>query len=503
MKKISSLIVCLTVLTIGTAFALDLPDALKIPGLTVTGDVRTGLRVDGGTIDNKGENDVFGSGPAGAQDPAVYAHSDDLDDGTPFRAQLQLVWERDKLGVKTRFRYRPDGAGKITSTIDPGGFETTAASELPGTVDQRLALLNATVNKAFVYGKLLDDKVRVSAGKGLDEAWALFYSSFANAAGSGNTGGFDGKDGVKIEVKPIPGLNLGAFYGTGNLFGKAYKPGSEGPFIDWSENDRRLAVGAKYTSKLFSVVAATTHNFVEPDVGVNSYDGRYAINAAGNIDGPIPGTSNLLVGLRVNPIEPLQIDLSFAAVNLGSKTVKAAFGDGEDMPNTYKKGDFNPYWAAWLKFKAAYAVNDKLGVALDIYDISFADSYYYDETFTGSSGSIDDYEGSGLGNLFPITISPSATYALTDDITAGVALGYNINSGGSDQFGFGFKPSAEFSLGSGATFVVWDELTFWAQSNDDVDFLLKHPSLLDNHQGGNKGASGTTNTLQFDFVWTF
>ena len=93
MKKISSFLVCLALLSAGAAFALDLPDALKIPGLTVTGDVRTGLRVDGGTYDKFGENDVFGSGKAaGAQVPKVYAYSDDLGDGKPFRAQLQLVW---------------------------------------------------------------------------------------------------------------------------------------------------------------------------------------------------------------------------------------------------------------------------------------------------------------------------------------------------------------------------------------------------------------------------
>jgi hypothetical protein len=467
---------------------LDLPDALKIPGLTVTGDVRTGLRVDGATADKFGEEvegsggfipfNPYGSRSAGAQDPVVYAHSDDLDDGTPFRAQLQLVWERENLGVKTRFRYRPDGSTNIAGQ---------------GNLNGNLTQLNNTVNKAFVYGKLLDDKVRVTAGKTLDEAWSLFYSNF------NTTGGFDGKDGVKIEVKPIPGLNLGAFYGTGDLFNNASKNSTRN---DWVA-DRRLAVGAKYTSKLFSVVAATMHNFVEPDLGVNAYRSDSAgtmslyTDLEGNIDNPIPNTSNLLVGLRVNPIEPLQIDLSFMAVNLGSKTVKTAYNDGEEITGLYKKGDFNPFWRAWLKFKAAYAVNDKLGVALDIYDISFADSVYYDVA------DADTAEDKGLGHLFPITISPSATYAITDDITAGVALGFKINSGGSDQFGFGFKPSAEFSLGSGATFVVWDELTFWGKSNDDVDFFGKHPSIQYDHQGGNGGASGTTNSLQFDFVWTF
>ena len=501
MKKISSLIVCLVLLAVGTAFALDLPDALKIPGLTVTGDVRTGLRVDGGTFDDFGENGVFADGDeTGAQTPTVYAYSDDLDDGTPFRAQLQLVWERDNLGVKTRFRYRPDGATEYTVMGDHDNNDATP-DEAVGkfsqdrTLNQTLANLNNTVNKAFVYANILDKKVKVTVGKGTDDAWGLFYSNFQT------TTGLAGKDGVAIEVKPIDGLNVGAFYGTGNLFAKAF---TNGDFSDNSEADRRFTVGAKYESDFFSIVAATGHNFVnffeeESDIYAdttalkNVYDNGTPYGAA--LDSLIANTSNLLVGLQVKPIDPLQIDLSFAAVNLGAKTVKGAFNGGEDITDFYKKGDFNPWWKAWLKFKAAYDVNDQLGIALGISDIEFADAWY-----TDVAGDDDD-EKNGLGYLFPITISPSASYAINDELTAGVELNFKINNGGSDQFGFGFKPSAEFSLGSGATFVVWDEITFWAQSDDSEDFLKKHPGIF--KQGGNQGASGTTNSLQFDFVWSF
>ncbi|MDR2445428.1 MAG: hypothetical protein LBD44_05790 [Spirochaetaceae bacterium] len=476
MKKISSLVVCLVLLSAGLAFALDLPDALKIPGLTVTGDVRTGLLVDGSTVDDVGEGGIFADGRStGAQTPSVYAFSDDIGDGTSFRAQLQLVWERDNLGVKTRFRYRPDKAD--------------------GALNNKLSGLNNTVNKAFVYANILDSKVKVSVGKGTDEAWGLFYSNFQN-----NTG-FDGNDGVKIEVKPIDGLNLGAHYGTKDLFANAINDG--GAWNDQSNTeDRRFVVGAKYTSDLFSVVAATSHNVVNFWGEEEGYDQAWISQAGGELipygasfPNTIYNSSSLLVGLQVKPIDPLQIDLSFAAVNLGSKTVKGAYLGGEDSPGSYKKGDFNPFWKAWLKFKADFAVNDQLSVALGISDVEFADAWYT------TVADADDPEDEGLGYLFPITISPSAAYAINDDLTAGLELNLKINSGGSDQFGIGIKPSAEFSLGSGATFVVFDEITFWGKSNDDVDFLAKHPGIYE--QGGNKGASGTTNALQFDFVWTF
>jgi hypothetical protein len=462
MKKISSLIVCLALLAAGTAFALDLPDALKIPGLTVTGDVRTGLRVVGGTVDDYGklyDDNPQGAPETGALAPYVYAYSDDLDDGKPFRAQLQLVWERENLGVKTRFRYNPIKDGELGS---------------------KLVDLNNTVNKAFVYGWLLDKKVKVSVGKGTDEAWGLFYSSYAT------TTGFDGKDGVKVDVLPIDGLSLGAHYGTDDLFAKAV---NDGTFNDQKENYRRFVAGAKYTSDSFGIVASTVHNFVESDAyGTYSKD-----IPAEYVDKPLPNTSNVLFGLWVAPIEPLRIDLSVAAVNLGSKTKKALEADGEDMPGKFKKGDYSEYWFVLPKLKAEYAVNEQLGIALEIGDIAIADEYYYKDA------DATDAEDKGLGSLFPITITPSATYAINDDVTAGLGLNFKINVDGTDQFGIGFKPSAEFSLGSGAKFVVYDELTFYTKASDSEDFRKKHP----NFYGFSGGASGTENTLQFDFVWTF
>jgi hypothetical protein len=359
--------------------------------------------------------------------------------------------------------------------------------KVPGTLDATLANLNNTINKAFVYGWLLDKKVKVSVGKGTDEAWGLFYSNYAT------TTGFDGKDGVKVDVLPIEGLSLGVHYGTDDLFAKAV---NDGGFNDQGSMYRRFVAGVKYTADSFGVVASTVHNFVEYSYELKDDKGKdIFIKEDWNeyVDKPLPNTSNVLFGLWVAPIEPLRIDLSVAAVNLGSKTKKAVEND-KDMSNEYKKGDYNPYWFVLPKLKAEYTVNEQLGIGLEIGDILFADTYYTDVRDT-------DPEKSGMGGLIPIKIAPSATYAINDDVTAGLELGFNINSGGSDQFGIGVKPSAEFSLGSGATFVVWDELTFWLKSNDSADFIEKHTGIY--KAGGNGGASGTTNSLQFDFVWTF
>ena len=480
MKKISSLFVCFALLGAGAAFALDLPDAIKIPGLTVTGDVRTGLRVSGGTVDDYGKlyDGNPGDAPAtGAIDPSVYGYSDDLDDGKPFLAQLQLVWERDNLGVKTRFRYNPPASG--------------------GDLGSKLTELNNTVNKAFVYGWLLDKKVKVSAGKGTDGAWGLFYSNYAT------TGDFDGKDGIKFEVSPIAGLNLGVHYGSDNLFNKAE---NNGTVSDTNDDYRRFVVGAKYTADSFGVVASTVHNFFDREgdndgITGNEYAAKFLKkdNGTGDpyepaeyVDKPLPNTSNLLVGLWVAPIEPLRIDLSVAAVNLGAKTAKALNG-GNDTGG-YKDGDYSEYFYVLPKLKAEYAVSDAISAGLTIGDIVIGDAYHT------AVADADDPKDKGQGSLFPITINPYAAYAINDDIGVSLDLNFKINVGGSDQFGFGVKPGAEFSLGSDAKFVVYDELFFYTKVSDSEDYLKKHPSF----QGAaNDGASGTENTLQFDFVWTF
>jgi hypothetical protein len=484
MRKFLIMICGIAIISASAAFALELPDALQFPGLTVSGDVRTGLRVEGGTYDDFGEDGRYsqnGNLEAGAFDPDVYAYSDDIDDGTPFRAQLVLQWERENLGVKTRFRYKPNG-------------------DLGGRVDD----LNTTVNKAFAWGSILDNKVKVTLGKGLDAGYGLFYSNFSGGNASINITDFDGKDGVRLDVTPIEGLSIGAFYGSTDLFAKA-KGDNSGTSYDEGNADRRFVVGAKYVTDSFKIVASLYHNFYDWD---NPQDdgiygnywtaGYFSGDALDNLDKALPNTSNLLVGAQY-ATDALTIDLSMAFVNLGSMTYKKSvqFPEDEEMTNEYKKGDYNPYWIWAPKISAAYAIDDKLTVALALTDIRIGDLYYYKDA------DAENPEDKGAGNLFPITINPSAAYAINDDITASLDLNFKINADATDQFGFGVKPAAEFSLGSGATFVVYDEITFWTKSKDDAEFIAKHNAGPGYKDRAHNGVSGTSNTLQFDFVWTF
>jgi hypothetical protein len=512
MKKFLVLFVCAAALSAGSAFALDLPDAIKIPGLTVTGQVWTGLRVNGGTyVENEagGVGEKAKEGDNIATDPKVYAYSDAIDDGTPFRARLTLVWTRDNLGVKTQFQYVP-------ATPDAPEYGPFANGDLGG----KLRDLNNTINKAFVYAYLFDKKAKLSLGKGTDPAWTIPWSNI----GSGNDDAFDGGlNGVKLEVTPIDSLKVGAAYGTKNLFGKANTQLKDNPedesqeaqrhnYTDQDDDVRKFIVGAKYTTDNLKVTLALLANIW----GLENSDFsrfNYQSNETAfdrKINDPFKGTSNLLIGASFTPIAPLTINFAGAITGLGSKTVAKAWEDtdsntGDYPENTsYKDGKFNPYWIFMPKLNGEFAVNDALSVGLTISDWYFADEYYTkksDET---------EIKDRGQGLLFPITFNPYVAYKLNDNITTQLDLNLKINYNGSDRFGFGLKPSATFDLGSGATFVVYDEITFYGKSKgwDDEDFTNEHmaaagAALQSEEFFHNSPYGVTTNTLQFDFVWTF
>jgi hypothetical protein len=498
MKKFLVLFVSAAALAAGSAFALDLPDALKIPGLSVKAEVKTGLRVDGVTY-TKDDGDAPGhadgtskEGDSISIDPSVYALSDDVGDGVPFRADLILEWTQGNVGLKTTFRYQPNSK---EGNLSAG----------------QLAQLSNTVNTAFVYANLFDSKAKVTLGKDIGKGWTTPLK-----VGSDDTDGF-GLNGLRLEVKPIDGLNFGAAYGTGDLFNKAWVEKKTPQFTDKTkigENDqvRKFVVGAKYATDNFSATLALLANIWGVDN--TQFDG-HSEGITEAVATPKKGTSHLLIGAKFAPIEPLTINFTGAITGLGSKSPEKAHKDetDNDLPNAsdyYKEGKYNPYWAFLPKLEVAYAVNDALSAGLVVKDFYFADGYYLAES------KADDPKDEGLGLLFPITFNPYVAYAINDDITASLDLNLKINSGGSDRFGFGIKPKAEFSLGSGATFVVYDEITFYGASKaaDDKEWAEKHngaanaaltkPALDTKEPEKSVTPYGyTTNALQFDFVWKF
>jgi hypothetical protein len=481
MKKFLVLFVGLAILA-GSVCALDLPDALKIPGLVVTGTVRAGFRVSGGTVSDHDERGVDGD----VVDPVAYAYSDDPNNGAPFRAQLQLVWTRGNLGVKTRFRYQPGGESAALGSTTPFNVQSF-------------------INKAFVWGDVLDKKVRLTVGKEQDAAWGVFWS---NLSGS-DTDQYDGKDGAKIELKPIDGLNLGLFYGANGLFTGAYRTTNENgegiPAVT-SGLTPLLVAGAKYSTDTFGVTASLLHQFNFADTT------SYGLGIQ-DLSGALPNTSNLLVGIKLSPSAlPLTVNANLGLGNLGAKTEKKLNAnddvEGNETEGWYNDGDYNPYTFFYAKLNAEYGVNDAVAAGITISDIQVGSGYYYAVSDAGES------TDRGEGQFFPITLSPYVNYAINDNVEVGGELSFKINKGGSDQFGFGVTPSATFQLGSGASFNVYDELIFYTGSKyivdaDDADYRNAHRGLgqiKPNREYAvlqNGGAPGTENTFHIEFSWSF
>lgn len=507
MKKVLFLVLGLALLS-GGVFAADLPEGLKI-----SGSIKTGVQVSGSTID---DNDY--DADTGASDPIIKGYSDDLDNGEAFRTDLNIVYEKGDFGIKTRFRVRTGGDG-IGNWDNPFSYNQDLGSAKGG----------LEINKAFVYGNLFDKKVKFSIGHNTDEAWST--RSFSFDANSWNTG-FDGKDGIKFEVKPIDGLNVGFHLGS-------QKAGNSNVFDGFGNGyPNYFVVGAKYDQSLFGVTLAAKmnngirHEYVDgtadnispyrgdPTIGngtyeysvVNGVDSRPQFlanisnaNNFGDNKGYF-GTFNFLLSLAFKGTDdlPLYVGLDLVGTNVGAGKSTIYYKSGVNGTE-WKTEEWTPETFVLAALKAEFGVSDALKVGLKIKDMQFADTLYTKDASEDDQGNATG----GFGLFFPITFNPYAEYKLNDQLTCGFDLGFHVNQGGSSQFGFTVKPSATFDLGNGAKFVVYDEIGFYNKShrpwNEDDGKLnsgsRKHP--FDQNFAELGGSNGTKNTLQFDFVYSF
>jgi hypothetical protein len=107
---------------------------------------------------------------------------------------------------------------------------------------------------AFIWASALDNKVKISIGKLYDEI-LIMQNKVWKTEGFGDLFRFTDEDkfSARIEVKPLPGLNVGAqffFVDTGsvNVINSSLDDRSLGDTGAWKE----IGLGAMYTSKLFN-----------------------------------------------------------------------------------------------------------------------------------------------------------------------------------------------------------------------------------------------------------
>ncbi|GHU39565.1 hypothetical protein FACS1894190_04870 [Spirochaetia bacterium] len=535
MKKLLSFLLVSTVIAVGTMFALDLPDAVKIPGLSVSGDIHTGLRIDGEAVDqptgwtqagtapgSKSQKEDVGEWAAttGLRAPTINMYSDDVDNGTGFRAQLVVTYAPGPIGIQTRFRF------------DAGVNNLFAGGDW-----------NNILNRAVIWGDLFAKEdgsgslVRATLGKGMAGTWTSAWVFNTYGEGWDN---FDGIDGLKVEVKPIKGLNAGLSIGGKDMVKNLINTAGGGSNQTPPQAIHTLNIGAIYDHDLFKATLGFRYfTYYESNVTSKMQINRFdeSAYAAGN-------TANLFVSGQLKPSEslPLSVTLFLGFTGLGSTAgvwkdevignnntgEKYYAGDQGGAPGiAWKAGareGHNYYWAFLPRLDVNYTIAGKIKAGLKIDDWLIADGDYGVDIKTATDHNVTAKPENAYtyyGFAMPISIKPYVSYQITDALGAGLEFGFKINTYDYSKplinqlitpFAFSLKPGVEFTLSKGAKFVVYDEVTFFAKvAKADTEKYHYRGFGTADYTVDASGSQvpngdllgGVTNKLQFDFVWSF
>jgi hypothetical protein len=408
MKKI--LVVLLAILVTGGLFAQ----------ITFTGDVKTGLHITQSSDEYAADND-----------PKVDLWHDDA--GQRFYLEGKVDFD-DDFGVAFGFVGLPDA--------DINSHQVGNAVKY---------------DYARLYGEFLNDMLRITVGSTTGGVWG--------------TGGrldttFDDLKGIKLEVKPIAGLDIG--------FQLRTEPAGDMTVEQWL---KETVIGAKYDSDLFSAVVAfgLDSDYSGGWYGKNDYD--TPIDATDPDDKGDEGKQmRVLLGVDVKVVPNLEAKLQawikglgdldkrgVAAIgqNLGyqiTPALKAGAGFTEKLNlrgDDYKNEDLSTF-----RFEAEPYVNYKLSdlITLDL-NIPFA------------MGWTDSDPGTPKDPLNPTPAEYQSARNALD-------LSYQI----------GVKPAATFTLNTHASINTYYK--FQIAQYKDVPDGMKDDAVIDH-------------TVQVSFAWTF
>lgn len=387
----------------------------KEQGLKFSGALKTGIQFQA-----TNEEDV---------DPSIKMHNDDADKETRF--DLNGAFTKDNYGVVFRLR-----TNSVISGVEP------------------------IVHQAYVWGDFLNEIINVKVGKIEDAAWNtdgdedFYYSTGA---------------GLRLEVKPIEGLNVGLFLNGPNgdsietAISNDPKNAVDG-FIFAKEFLLETSFGAKYENDAFYVAGGLRIDG-KADALDKDEDGfyDYFTRDAPEIDPTTPNPTNL-EGEDSNKGLGAYIGFGISAVPKLTAIVEARFNN---------LGDYNKYGWIWVNETLGYAITEQLEAGLVMHQRLFGDE------------AVEDYVDSANKPKAAspyLTFKPYVSYGLTDKWTVGLDVPVGIWPDIVD-YDFGVKPNVSYKLGDNASinaFYLFD----LEQKKDADDSLM-------------------TNTVQIDFIWTF
>jgi hypothetical protein len=353
------LVVLLAILVTGGLFAQ----------ITFTGDVKSGLRI---TQTDKDPDD---------KDAKVRLWHDDS--GQRFYLEGKVTFD-DNFGVAFGFIGKPDSATSVT------------------------------YDYARLYGEFLDDMVKITAGSSTGTVWGT--------EGRLDTG-FDSLKGVKLELKPVAGLDIG--------FQLRAEP-NEPSTMTVKQFFQETVFGAKYDSDLFRAVVA---------LGLDSdYSGGNDYDAADD-EGK---QTRALFGLQIKAVPNLSTNLHGTFLGLG---------------------DLDKYGVATIAQNIGYKVTPEFEVG---------------SGFTEKLNLRSDENKNPDASTFRLEAEPYVTYKVSDLVTLSLnvpfAMGWDgvAKSEADVSYDFGVKPKAAFAVHDHASIAAYYKLGQTKLDKEGSDAVTTH-----------------------------
>lgn len=292
MKKVFVFLAGFALIAAGNLVAQE--DAAE-EGFSFGGAIKTGLRLDGSTVQKQDPTGGPDDSVAQRKYPLIYGYSDAVDNGTPFRAELDAQYVKGNIGAKLGLIYDAgDGIG--------------VGGDLPASIAHLPAFYNA-----YAWADLFKDHFRINGGLMDDAAWGN------NDIGTGNTS-LDAITGVRLEIKPVTGLNIGV-----SMPLTGYFEHNEVTVLDWLTD---TIIGVGYSKADFISVNAALRFPKAYSYGKSSITsiGEYASPAPSPYDEDGKTKQNkraagvdILFGINLTAVKNLQILADGEFYNIGNK----------------------------------------------------------------------------------------------------------------------------------------------------------------------------------------
>jgi hypothetical protein len=402
--------------------------------------------------------------------------------------------------------------------------------------DNFTAFNNIGIYNAYVWADFLQDIVNVKFGLIDDSVWATEGTEgFHNSTGGG----------LRVELKPLTGLNVGFMVGLPTADGVNPTDSAKGPFFtDFEYVLPETSIGAEYKSSLFNLAAGLKFDSAGDGFKI---DGAYVKNkeitiqkydATNGYDG---GTYNLPQLLTAKTLDTSNVIR--AAVPGGGEWILDTNGDGEvdgnDGPPIWRyasptpavTGPADAYVArnngalVYAGFALTAITNLTAKLEAQFYNLPAfqkAGYVYIDEVlgyqitskfyagvdftqvFFGSKFLVWDYAeetareqvgGPGILKLAPyIKFKPNASFQINDALSAGLEVGFALQKDVT-VFDINVRPKLGFKLGDNASIAAYYDWAIakadWEIAPEPLDYEWRYDFYT------------TTNTVQLNLNWTF